>query len=102
MTYERFGQEGNGYDIANAYKHAYWSALSTKLVGEKMSRLFLNAHEFGWIDENLNNMDAMRMDLNNNWRGREVAKNYPQSDINFAISSEMSKGRYGSCRCWHR
>ena len=75
-TYRYFGQKGNGDDDANAFKHAYWNASATLKIGKKMTKLFADAHEFGWYAENINNITAMKMDLYNNQVGREMAGQY--------------------------
>ena len=91
-TFAQFNQEGNGTDGANAFKHGLWSALSTKAVGEKKARLFLNAHEFGWVEENLNDPDAMMMDIHNNWRGRELAKVNSKDKLAKAVANDLARG----------
>ena len=61
-----FNQNGNDTDDANAFRHAYWSALVTEKIGDKLSKIFLDAHEFGWGEVNAKFPIAMEMDLHNN------------------------------------
>lgn len=93
LTYEIYKQEGNGTDIANAFKHIYWSAYATSKVGEGYARLFTHAHEFGWWDENLNDPEAMKMDLYNNQLGREIGKNTSTQDLEEEVLRNILEGK---------
>ena len=93
LTLEIYGQEGNGTDIANAFKHIYWSAYATSKVGEDYARLFTHAHEFGWWDENKNDPEAMKMDLHNNQLGREIGKNTATRDLEEAVLRCITEGK---------
>ncbi len=93
LTLEIYKQEGNGTDIANAFKHIYWSAYATSKVGEDYARLFTHAHEFGWWNENVNNPKAMKMDLHNNQLGREIGKNTPTGDLEEAVLHSIIEGK---------
>lgn len=93
-TWEIFGEAGNGDGEANAFKHAYWNARASKVLGEKMTRIFANAHEFGWVWENVNNPIPMEMDLHNNMVGREVGtSSLEQKNIESAILRRLLNGR---------
>ena len=93
LTLEIYGQKGNGTDVANAFKHIYWSAYATSKVGEDYARLFTHAHEFGWWDENLNEPEGMKMDLHNNHLGREIGKNTPTEDLDMAVLHSIIEGK---------
>lgn len=93
LTREIYKQEGNGTDIANAFKHIYWSAYATNKVGEDYARLFTHAHEFGWWSENANNPEAMKMDLHNNQLGREIGKNTPDDELEEAVLQSIIEGK---------
>jgi len=71
---ELFGREPADDTPGNAFKHAYWNALMVEAFGEKVAKLFADAHEFG-AEENLNksNHNSMYMDLHNNALGRSLA-----------------------------
>ena len=47
LTLEIYNQKGDGTDIANAFKHIYWSAYAASKMDENYARLFTHAHEFG-------------------------------------------------------
>ncbi len=92
-TWEIFGEAGNGDGEANAFKHAYWNAEAAKSLGEKMTRLFANAHEFGWVWENISNPIPMEMDLHNNMVGREVGtSSLEQRDVKSAVLRRLING----------
>ena len=92
LTLEIYGQKGNGTDVANAFKHIYWSAYATSKVGEDYARLFTHAHEFGWWSENANDPEGMKMDLHNNQLGREIGKNTPTRDLEEAVLLSIIEG----------
>ena len=92
LTLEIYGQKGNGTDIANAFKHIYWSAYAASKMDEDYARLFTHAHEFGWWDENLNDPEAMKMDLHNNQLGREIGKNTPTRNLEEAVLRSILEG----------
>ena len=92
ITLERYSQEGNGTDAANAFKHIYWSAYASSKMGTKYTRIFTNAHEFGWYEENLNDPEAMKMDLHNNQRGRILSQQYPRDRLIEAVSNDIASG----------
>ena len=92
LTLEIYRQKGNDTDIANAFKHIYWSAYATSKMEENYARLFTHAHEFGWWDENLNEPEAMKMDLHNNQLGREIGKNTPTRDLEEAVLRSILEG----------
>ena len=92
FTFEIYGQEGNGTDVANAFKHIYWSAVATSKMGTTYTRLFTNAHEFGWYEENLNDPEAMKMDLHNNQRGRVLGQSYPYNRLVEAVTHDIAVG----------
>lgn len=93
LTAEIYSEEGNGTDRANAFKHIYWSAYATKMVGEDYARLFTHAHEFGWWNENVNDPEAMKMDLHNNQLGREIGKNTRMHDLEEAVLRSIIEGK---------
>jgi hypothetical protein len=93
LTYEIYKQEGNGTDIANAFKHIYWSAYAASKMDEDYAKLFTHAHEFGWWSENANNPEAMKMDLHNNQLGREIGKNTPTEDLDMAVLRSIIEGK---------
>ena len=93
LTLKIYGQKGNGTDVANAFKHIYWSAYAASKVGEDYARLFTHAHEFGWWDENLNNPEGMKMDLHNNQLGREIGKNTDTRDLEEAVLLSIIEGK---------
>ena len=93
LTLKIYKQEGNGTDIANAFKHIYWSAYATSKVGEDYARLFTHAHEFGWWSENANNQEAMKMDLHNNQLGREIGKDPTTRDLEEAVLLSIIEGK---------
>ena len=92
LTLELYGQEGNGTDLANAFKHIYWSAEASSIMGTTFTRLFTNAHEFGWYKENLNDPEAMKMDLHNNQRGRILSQQYPRGRLAEAAAHDIAVG----------
>jgi len=93
LTREIYKQDGNGTDIANAFKHIYWSAYATNKVGEDYARLFTHAHEFGWWSENANNPEALKMDLHNNQLGREIGKNTADDELEEAVLRSIIEGK---------
>ena len=101
-TFRIYNDTGEGTDMANAFKHIYWSALATNEIGGKMTRLFTNAHEFGWYAENLNDIEAMKMDLHNNQLGRNLAERFPVEKLSMATTNSIAMGeaaviRNGKC-----
>ncbi len=92
-TWQIFGESGNGDGEANAFKHSYWNAVATQKIGMKKTRLFANAHEFGWVWENASNPTPMKMDLHNNAVGRTIgASNLYEKDIRTGVLTELIKG----------
>lgn len=92
-TWEIFKEAGNGDGEANAFKHAYWNAVAAKKIGEKKTRLFANAHEFGWAWENAVNPTPMKMDLHNNSVGRIIGtSNLYKDDIRSGIMIKLISG----------
>ena len=92
MTKEIYNQEGNGTDRANAFKHIYWSAYMTKKIGAKYAKLFTNAHELGWGNENINDPEAMKMDFHNNQRGRILGEKYPIEELPRRAAIDIADG----------
>ncbi len=93
LTYENFNQDGNGTDVANAFKHIYWSAYATNKIGEDHAKLFTHAHEFCWWAENKNDLEAMKMDLHNNQLGREIGKNTSIRDLEYKVLRNIYEGK---------
>jgi len=92
VTYKIYNQPGNDDDVANAFKHIYWSAYATSKVGEDYARLFTHAHEFGWWEENKNKPEAMKMDLHNNQLGREIGKKTKTQDLEETVLQSILEG----------
>ncbi|MCD7819375.1 MAG: wnt family protein [Lachnospiraceae bacterium] len=91
---EYFWGRRNGDGESNAFKHAYWNATASSKIGEKKTRLFANAHEFGWAWENAADATPMKMDLHNNEAGRKVgSSNLYSGDIETGILSYLMSGR---------
>ena len=93
LVEEIFNQPGNDDDIANAFKHIYWSAYTASKMDEDYARLFTHAHEFGWWDQNANKPEAMKMDLHNNQLGREIGKKTPTRDLEEGVLRSILDGK---------
>ena len=91
-TWMLYNQKGDGDDEANAFKHIYWSAYATNKVGEKYTKLFTFAYEFGWHKENENDLEALKMDLHNNQRGRVIGKKYSIFKLKKAVLDDIASG----------
>ena len=87
-----YNEDGNGTNEANAFKHIYWSAYTTSEIGGTYTKLFLNAHEFGWYEQNLNNPEAMKMDLHNNQRGRYLGSLDSRKDLLSIVLNDIANG----------
>ena len=92
LTLILYGEEGNGTNEANASKHIFWSAYTTSEIGQIYTRLFTNAHEFGWHSENRNDPEAMKMDLHNNQRGRFLGSLDTWKDILTLVMNDIAEG----------
>ena len=92
LTQKIYNQAGVGTDVANSFKHIYWSAYATQKIGEKYTKLFTNAHEFGWYKQNVNDPEAMKMDLHNNQRGRILGKRKTQKSLKNIILNDIAIG----------
>ena len=66
-TIKEFGYNGED-DIADAFRHAFWSATMVKAVGAAFAEEIATNHEIGVKD-----IAAKNMDLHNNKIGREIA-----------------------------
>ena len=64
---DRYATNGN----SDAFRHAYWAALATSMVGSEYTRLFTNAHEYGHSTnfKTTHDMTVTYMDLYNNGVG---------------------------------
>lgn len=54
--------------------------------------MFTNAHEFGWYKDNINNEEAMKMDLHNNQRGRTLGEMYSLKQLSKVITNDIAVG----------
>lgn len=65
---------GDGYavnDNSDAFRHSYWNAASTSLVGATFTKQMTNAHEYGYASNfSEENIASTYMDLYNNSIGR--------------------------------
>ena len=69
--------QGNG----DAFRHAYWSALMTKKLGKDFAWKAGLAHEglgTSYVFDNQN--DDKKMDINNNYSGRQIGETYQNSN----------------------
>ncbi len=76
----------------DAFRHALWSALLTRLMGAGKAEDYTNRHEFG--DPNNNAIDR-EMDLYNNRKGREIALANPSvgtGELENIIKRSMETG----------
>lgn len=64
-------------DNTDAYRHFVWSGLVAKEIGPEKAREYLYAHE----EYQENNLDSKRMDIFNNEKGIQYAKNYKGNDF---------------------
>jgi len=67
-------------DPADAFRHAYWSALLTNEFGEEFAENFGTAHETAYSP--YPNREEVFMDLHNNEIGRDLATNSPNVNDN--------------------
>ena len=54
----------------DAFRHAYWNAILSRMIGRSSAKLWTDAHENGAAGQPVR---QKRMDLHNNWVGRDVA-----------------------------
>ena len=47
-----------------------------------MTQIFADAHEYGWVEENVRKPGTMYMDLHNNYYGRITAETYGNKSDN--------------------
>ena len=75
---------------ADAFRHCYWSCLMSKEIGEEQSKKIGDIHE-----ECASNQDPAEasMDLHNNAKGREIAKN---GDCEKGCKESLKKGELQS------
>lgn len=59
--------------MGDAFRHAFWNAVMTRLIGRGGAARWANAHENG---DKLNTPRQMAMDKHNNLVGRETAATY--------------------------
>ncbi len=67
-TKKLFGYNGRN-DASDAFRHAYWQALNTSIIGPYMTKLFSDAHESEVPEDEQN---EKQMDLHNNAVGIEI------------------------------
>lgn len=87
---------------ADAFRHAFWNALNTIVVGIEKAEEFATLHELGETnpakDPNSPDYDprAIQMDLHNNYVGREVGKTFGNvlkiEDVKNAILDKLKNG----------
>jgi hypothetical protein len=92
-TKVKYKQSGNGTDASNAFKHIYWNAYATNKIGAEKTKLFSDAHEYGWYDQNINHPEYMYMDLYNNELGRYYGENYALDRLIEAITFDIAMGK---------
>jgi len=63
-----FGDDNKG----NAFRHAFWSAAGTFMIGYSRTKVFTDAHENGQSSA------SSKMDLFNNLQGRKIGKLYAE------------------------
>ncbi|MDP2232364.1 MAG: hypothetical protein Q8K89_01920, partial [Actinomycetota bacterium] len=60
-------------DKADAFRHAYWNAALSRLIGRKSAKVWTDAHETGAVGQPWREKS---MDLHNNFVGRDVSSTY--------------------------
>jgi hypothetical protein len=113
MTVKKYGQSWGIANEIDAYRHGVWAALLTINAGEKFTKMWLNAHEFGnsenlqdWkTEQGSTRYQQTKMDLYNNTIGISQANlliaetqpdgmNYPTKDmVSDAIDTQIMLGR---------
>ncbi|OGS22824.1 MAG: hypothetical protein A2314_03980 [Elusimicrobia bacterium RIFOXYB2_FULL_50_12] len=74
-TREEFGYNGVD-DISDAFRHAYWNAIMTRDIGYDFAKEIADNHEL-----NPDNEYSIKMDLNNNRIGRDLARGLMERGI---------------------
>ncbi len=72
---ELFGSNGIHNGKGDAFRHALWNAMNTRDVGFIIAKEFADAHE----DDKENPVSEKNMDLINNARGRQIARENPNA-----------------------
>lgn len=75
----------------DAFKHAFWNALSTVYIGETLTEQLTTAHEDIEYDSNYpNHYKETQMDFHNNSQGRQIA--YGQKRLYKLVQEALNNG----------
>ena len=77
MAKQAYSGKGSKGGKTDAYRHTMWQALNVQSIGEKMTRKWSDAHEYGTPLDELST--DLIMDIHNNDVGIEIGKQNPKA-----------------------